>query len=239
MQGSLDSWLWSYDATLADLVASGKETDEGNRYAILRAYHSMADIMAATCLASGQLEFDKYEAQFRDIVAQSEDIALSSNSDGTSCVYRDEPGSTGRARRAWPDVSWVPPLYYTALKCRVRDVRMRAVELMEQFWRFEIIWDVGILDRASLVAREVIEMEETGWEEQDSGDGNYKKGWVEKGDKVRLVPGERRFDAVEMVLSDDGGSRVQIVCKKFGEGEVETVKKVYDERKGVWIKMEG
>lgn len=221
MQGSLDSWLWSYDATLADVSAADTDED-GNRYTILRVYHAMADIMAATCLSPGQSEFDNFSAQFLDIVTRSEEIALSS--DPRIPYPRTEVGNarTGPRTRAWPDVSWIPPLYFTALKCRVRDIRTRAVELMAAFWGFEIIWDIGILDRASLVAREVIRMEH--------GDGCGEVG---------VVPFERRFDAVDMVLDDECAGRVQIVCKRFKKGGVEVVKKVYDEREGEWVKVEG
>lgn len=59
--------------------------------------------------------------------------------------------------RSIVDLGWTPPLFYTAVKCRVHRIRLQAIRLLESASHREGIWDSRILAR---VARRVMELEE-------------------------------------------------------------------------------
>ncbi|KAL5376460.1 hypothetical protein DPSP01_010469 [Paraphaeosphaeria sporulosa] len=228
MQGCLDSWLRSLTATMADT----NDDDELNGYNMLRIYHTMAEIMGATCLSPEQKIFDHHIPRFLAIVDRCSDIA----SDGVPSERICNVSRLLETRcRPWPDLSWNPPLYYTAIKCRDHQIRTRAFDLMSSFWRYEIVWDLGILNISSIVAQEVIRMEE----------GDFFGAKIPRCDtKITFredlepkldplpptLPEELRFDTVEMVLLDEFPGSIQIVCKKWIKGRVQkTTRKAYRE----------
>ncbi|CEL05093.1 hypothetical protein ASPCAL06213 [Aspergillus calidoustus] len=55
------------------------------------------------------------------------------------------------------DVGWMIPLFYTAIKCRVRRIRRRAIQLIESSNHREGIWDAKI---TACIARRVVAFEE-------------------------------------------------------------------------------
>lgn len=235
MQGSLDSWLRSLTATMADT----NDGDELKGYNILRIYHTMGEIMGATCLSSEQEVFDRHIPGFLDIVVQCNNIA-------SNGLPSESAGSGSRppeaCRRSWPDQSWIPPLYYTAIKCRDYQIRRRAFDLMSSFWRYEIVWDLGILKISSIVAQEVIRMEEGDFFEATSQGCNKKPISNEdckyKPDPLSpTLPEERRFDTVEMVLLAEFSATIQIVCTKRIKGRVQTFQRIYNEPEGIWTKV--
>jgi hypothetical protein len=70
---------------------------------------------------------------------------------------RDFEVVTGPQSRSVMDIGWIPPLYYTALKCRVHRLRLQAVKFLEYSPHREGIWDGPI---AACVARKIMEIEE-------------------------------------------------------------------------------
>ncbi|KAF2438054.1 hypothetical protein P171DRAFT_437143 [Karstenula rhodostoma CBS 690.94] len=237
MQGSLDSWLRSLTATMAD----ANNGDELKEYNMLRIYHTMAEIMAATCLSPKQEVFDHHIPGFLAIVTQCNDIASNSISSENVCSSSCLPRTP---RRSWPIMSWMSPLYYTAIKCRDHQIRTRALDLMPSFWYYEIVWDLVILNISNIVAREVIRME----------DGDFFEAKIQRCDtkmssnedlKYKLdlpalaLPEERRFDTVEMVLLDESPGSIQIVCRKWIKGRVQSIRKMYNKAAGDWTNIDG
>ncbi|KAL3443648.1 hypothetical protein BJX65DRAFT_320456 [Aspergillus insuetus] len=55
------------------------------------------------------------------------------------------------------DIGWMIPLFYTAIKCRVRRIRRRAIKLIESSDHREGIWDAKI---TACIARRVVAFEE-------------------------------------------------------------------------------
>ena len=235
MQGALDSWLWSYNATMKDGFVLGKAED-ATLYEILRVYHTMAEIMAGTCLSTDQLVFDKYESKFHEIVIRSKEITLERNPSVDPAEGNDS--CPDPCRRAWPDVGWIPPLYYTALKCRLRDVRCQAVELMSLFRHSEIIWDLNMLEMASLVATEVIRMEESNKFPVKDHQG-YEEPRIRAPEAYRIpsLPRERRFDTVEMVRAGHVPECIQMVCKRSVDRRTETTRKFYNREIEMWVEI--
>ncbi|KAL5454463.1 hypothetical protein PMIN06_004930 [Paraphaeosphaeria minitans] len=237
MQGSLGSWLRSLTATIADT----NDDDELKGYNMLRTYHTMAEIMGATCLSPEQKIFDQYILGFLGIVNRCSDIASSGISSEKICRGSRLPETRCRP---WPDLSWNPPLYYTAIKCRDHQIRRPALGLMPSFWRYEIFWGLGTLNIFSIVAQEVIRMEEGDFSEAKTPTCDIKMTKSHQDPELNsdpsfhTMPEERRFDTVEMVLLDEIPGTIQIVCTKRIKGRMQTIRKVYTEADGIWNKAE-
>lgn len=235
MQGSLDCWLRSYDATVADITIAGKK--EGiHRYQILHIYQTMIGIMAATCLSPGQMIYDQNIPEFQSIVTQCKKIVASSEySERDTCGPSIHQGS---CCRACSDARWMPPLYYTALKCRVPHVRAEAVKLMSAFLRYEIVWGLDELKIASIVAEEVIRMEESEFFGTRVDEKTTMSKNLEYIQVPLLLPEEKRFDDVAM-LPDGVLGNIQIECKKWNEGKLQVVRKIYSRERDAWTTMQG
>jgi hypothetical protein len=239
MQGSLDMWSRSYVATKADLIDT-RNDDELTGYEMLHIYHNMAEIMGATCLSPEQAVFDQHTSGFLSIVTQCNNIASNGEPSRYACSRSRRPETY---RRSWPDISWIPPLYYTAIKCRNRHIRTRAVGLMSSFWHYEIVWDLRILKSSSIVAKEVIRLEEGDFFEVNIQGSDLKMTSNEDA-KYKLnpspliLPEERRFDTVEMILLDGVPGGIQIVCRKWCKNQPRIVREVYVETQGAWAKIE-
>lgn len=168
---------WSAAFTASRDVFEPKEF-MGRGWALLKMWHLLLTIMASTCL----LPSEAHTADFEALLEQA--ALLLSNG-------RQLEGQGLNMAHSVVDLGWIPPLYYTALKCRSYGLRMRAVELLEGASHREGIWDSRI---ASVVARRVVEVEERGR------------------DGVRT---EERLD-VGVVLPDGVGEGIGLVCRRGG-----------------------
>ncbi|KAF2234868.1 hypothetical protein EV356DRAFT_566801 [Viridothelium virens] len=153
----------------------------------------------------------------------------------------DHPGA---GRDAVVEMGWIPPLYYTAIKCRVPHLRRRALALLGSSLHREGIWAAGIVGP---VARRVMEMEE-GEEEGNEGarSGGVRRGKWEDGNEVGakgaleggleedaeeedelwcglderglrmmpVVPEGRRMRDVGVTLPDEPGGKVGVRCTR-------------------------
>ncbi|KAM0425873.1 hypothetical protein ACHAPT_008811 [Fusarium lateritium] len=124
-------------------------------YPLLTLYHTMAVVMATTCLAPpDEFIFDYFEKSFASVVSTCEDIlkeVFEIIEAETAAGYC----SAGFSFTA--DIGLIPPLYYTALKCRIPSLRRRAIKLLETATHKESIWNGAV---AAQVAREVVKIEE-------------------------------------------------------------------------------
>lgn len=130
---------------------------KGQVYGLLSVYHTMASIMADTCLRlDDESVFDSHTRQFVSILTESIAMWKTGQSEPLHkylrwpCIHMS---------RSIVDIGWIAPLYYTALKCRIRRIRLQAVRLIETTSHREGIWDSNIV---SCVVRKVIEIEEGG-----------------------------------------------------------------------------
>lgn len=232
-RASLDSWLRSLIATITDT----SNCDELKGYSMLRVYHTMAEIMIATCLSPEQTVFDQHISGFKAIVTQCNDIA---SEDAPRRATRSDSHVPDNSRHSWPDLSWNPPLYYTAIKCRNHQIRIGALNLMSSFWPYEIVWDLGILNTSNVVAREVIQMEEGDFFEVKTSSHSklslsHKEASLDPSSST--LPEEQRFDTVDMVLFDNIPGSIQIECRKRVKEQVQITRKVYNQADGTWEKI--
>ncbi|KAK3361143.1 hypothetical protein B0T24DRAFT_642449 [Lasiosphaeria ovina] len=128
-------------------------------YQLLFLHYNMAAIMAATCLrsASDEMAYDAHHHSFAFIITHSltflEAIrAIHASQDPVYGVSAFVPSLFTA------DTGWTPPLYFTALHCRVRRVRLAAIRLLRALPVREGIWDATV---AAAVAGEVMRIEES------------------------------------------------------------------------------
>jgi hypothetical protein len=115
--------------------------------ALLSMYFTTTSIWLATCLQQSQECYDAHHAQFRKIIEAAELI-----------INTSEGQAQGEILFTF-EMGIVPPLYFTATRCRLPALRRQAVSLMQRAPTKEGMWD-----RAEMVymAKLVILMEEGG-----------------------------------------------------------------------------
>jgi hypothetical protein len=124
------------------------------RFHLLHEYHTMVSIMVGCCLCpEDESLFDSHIENFVSIIDQSVSMwKITTSGPRVIPSWYDTNMS-----HSIIDIGWIPPLYYTALKCRVHRVRLQAIRLIESATHREGIWDSKI---AASVARRVLEIEE-------------------------------------------------------------------------------
>ncbi|KAK9783793.1 hypothetical protein SCAR479_00352 [Seiridium cardinale] len=207
IQSDLVRWLDFFEGSRAYL----QEKDfSGRACHLLREYHSMATIMAATCLApEDQSAFDSYTDQFLLITQQSLEMWK---------ILRSMPGLKVLPKHrvhlseSMVDFGWIPPLYYTALKCRVHRIRIQAIRLIEASSHREAIWYSNIV---AILARKVMELEEGIFYGDTSAADNFTLSRFpsRKDLSVQTLPDLNRIQVVEVTLVDDPVSSV-LLCYK-------------------------
>lgn len=153
----LEQWFHVYELSRKGLRGLFYPDFEDFAFQLLCTYHTMANIMADTCLdPDNECNFDSFTNQFLSLIEQlvnSWKIRLPANDlDGLALM-----GPQVDLSRSVVDIGWIPPLYYAALKCRVHRLRLQAIRFLEVSPHREGIWDGKI---AACVARKVMEIEE-------------------------------------------------------------------------------
>ncbi|KAE9583116.1 Aspercryptin biosynthesis cluster-specific transcription regulator atnN [Colletotrichum fructicola] len=126
-------------------------------YSYLPVYHEMAFIIVETSLyPTDESIFDRYTDNFVFILSAIKDILEAmlpvplAHEASKHCTQRFSYSA---------QMGLIPPLYYTAMKCRVPILRRQAVELVTTGLHEEGIWDTSL---SAQMAREVISLEEKG-----------------------------------------------------------------------------
>lgn len=219
-------------------------------YQMLVLYYDMASILVSTCLESdAELAFDDYTSRFLTIlrnallfilavkdVHNSQDVhfsidpevaeQLGSAASPTVCLFN-------------ADVGWTPPLYFTALHCRVSRIRKQAVRFVKSIPSREGLWDSQL---ASAVAEEVIrlETENSAYDESESST-HIDEGLFEQNSPppplVPLPASEPRIHNVHVVLPDSWSGTTTMTCeKKWIDGRCETIKTAFDPATKEWAR---
>jgi hypothetical protein len=210
LQSSLDKWLQTFDACFPSLMSNA------NRRAIfglplLRLFYSMASIMIATCVFPGdEMIYDSYTPEFIYILTEAVQLWKRVLPE----IEKEPrlPNSETPVPSFTVDMGFIPPLYYTAIKCRVPSIRRKAVNLLLAAPHREGVWD-GIM--VAEIARHIMRIEEG---------KSYKESPVAKMpdvldlgsivvDNVPLVPESARVYDSQVILPDGVGSSATLVCK--------------------------
>ena len=155
IQSCLDVWSTAYES-FRRILDSQDPTFFIN--AIFMSYYNLAAILCSALL-SNELAYDALTRQFLTILSNS------------VYLWKARPpqpiirGSRFNMAHSIVDFGWIPPLYYTAIKCRIRSVRLHALRLLESTLHREGIWDCWI---ASKIVRKVMEIEDDNLYENDT-----------------------------------------------------------------------
>jgi hypothetical protein len=122
---------------------------------LLHTWYTMATIMFATVLVDDALPYDEHIPAFQSIVKHAT-ISRTLRLPATPLLTRTTTSRTFDMSHSLVDVGWIPPLYFTAVKCRVQEVRIQAIELIESAAHREGIWDSKL---AAQIARQVVTVE--------------------------------------------------------------------------------
>lgn len=175
----LDLWYTSFTQLQVDLDPS-KSSRLIHAVSLLSMYFTTTSIWLATCLQKPQECYDAYHGQFRKIIEAAELIVnISEGQPQSEMIFTFEMGL-------------VPPLYFTASKCRHPALRRQAVSLIRRAPGKEGMWD-----RAEMIymASKVIRMEEGG--EYDADEVLNMPGEAARLHDVRIeredaLPGQRK-----------------------------------------------
>ena len=212
LQASLEQWLRIFNACLPSLVASC------NRRAILglpvlRLYHSMATIMVSVCDQPGnEMVYDSHITKFASIVTQAVDLwqHVSTGPDKEFCSLNmgvTVPNFT-------VDSGFIPPLYYTAVKCRVPSIRRKAIDFILAAPHREGIWD-GIV--VAQIARRIMDIEEEGVRRSSGINSSFElSNDLESIADQPAAPESARLHSIRVLLPGDSSGKAILICRRPG-----------------------
>ncbi|KJR87708.1 uncharacterized protein SPSK_07171 [Sporothrix schenckii 1099-18] len=252
---ALDAWHATYQASRVSLY-SQPDVDLLARvaYQMLVLYYDMASILASTCLAPDtELAFDAHAGRFLAIVRNallfiravkdvhnSQDVHFSINPE----VAEQLGSATSPIVCLFnADVGWTPPLYFTALHCRVPRIRKQAVRFVKSIPSREGLWDSQL---ASAVAEKVIRLETLeGKNAQDEPNASpptfLDSELFESNDPMpSLVPlslSAPRIHNVHVVLPDSWSGTMTMTCeKRWVDGRCEVIQTAFDPPTKQWLR---
>jgi hypothetical protein len=146
----LRQWRASFETYLSSLSPAEQNLDRAKGPMCIISY-SYTTIALDVCLSPDETEYDKHIQLFIDIVQKSGDRLSSSVSVSQTAETEKQ------CDRAFDlEVSIIHPLYFTALKCRVSNIRRRAITLLYGAGK-EGVWDGVLMAR---IAEHVVGIEE-------------------------------------------------------------------------------
>lgn len=213
VQCGLDLWLQTFNASFGNPIADPTSLYRRSASLILRMYHSMATIQVNTALPltspidTNEMLYDGYLSVFQSIITYATEAQQSLHITIPD-MYPDP-----ECQECVIDAGWLPPLYYTALKCRHYETRQQALALIVSTTHREGFWDPRI---AEVVAKEVIRIE-------GGSDGSE-------------VAAHQRLHNLRVALPEEGGE------EKLGfygrqlqqDGGWEDISEQYDAGRGKW-----
>ncbi|KAH9906979.1 hypothetical protein F4778DRAFT_778407 [Xylariomycetidae sp. FL2044] len=255
LESDLAAWSRAYRASRVH-VSGGSTRRHHFAYSSLRVYEALAHLMARTCLWSrDETRYDAYLPQFVDLIAQCIEVAEAARTvpmTDTAATLEDLDIS-----RSIMDRGWLPPIYWTALKCRNRALRRRALAMLPYHPHREGIWESEL---TAAIAGKVVEVEEGGGNEVQQqqqqqhhhdeldGDINNDNDDDDYDHESRLfepprledlgpttLPESCRMHDVQIELPDDSRGQVTLTCRrKRDDGSWFVFRSVYDPGLGQW-----
>lgn len=204
IRAKLASWLAIYKASKHNLE-SQMPVRGVFAYQLLDIYHTMADIMAHACLQPAcESIFDSHTDDFVSIIMRLIDLRKISEE-----FHRDNTDMS----KSIVDMGWIPPLYYTAIKCRIHRVRLQAIKLLASTSHREGIWDAN---SAACIARKVMEIEERDFfkDIHMANDFHFSSAPEERDFLLPTLPDSHRIHEVQVLLPDDPLENIVLVCRQ-------------------------
>jgi hypothetical protein len=206
----------SIQAALCAGTNTGARDEMG--YRLLRIHHAMACITAATCTSPGdESVFDSHEGSFASIFAKCGELIKMATAPFT--VFSIFLGSCPQRVSFLPDMGVIAPLYFTALKCRVRRLRLSAIRLLVSTGYYEGIWNGRV---AAAIAWEIAEMERVGTADT-AAYGSFQAALCDEGNPEPGSSAITRVSDVFPRLTDDPSESIVFTCRQmrsYGSWEV-------------------
>lgn len=211
LRSHLTAWIKTYKSSRIGLQIQPDDISKVG-YQLLFLYHIMANILVDTSLRPyDEMAFDSHYHDFVSIITQS--IKFLKEVQEFQSVENSKFKSGSELYFFNADIGWIPPLYYTALHCRVHHLRLRAIELLRTIPSREGIWDSVF---AASVAQEVMRMEEEG-HCNDAQDINFLLPSDQLQDydmNLPVLSSSRRFYDVQVDLPDSPLRKAVLTCKR-------------------------
>lgn len=154
LERQLQNWSVAFEAFVKD---SATCTKDPRGPCLLRIHHLIATIFVAASATKRESTFDLHISKFEAII-ESVEVILSHERNG---------GSLNSSSFSL-DRGIIPPLFYTAIKCRFPAVRRRAIALLRRAPRKEGLWDTIESAKVAELAMD--------FEEQQVMDGVFSHG---------------------------------------------------------------
>jgi hypothetical protein len=213
LHDNLTRWLNTYNTTMQAMKGRIRK-DQAQIYGLLRTYHIMITIMAATCLYPGdEMVFDLHTDQFLEMITI---LAQLWKFLSVYSAFGSRPTQFFMSRSIG-DLGWIAPLYYIAIKCRVHRIRLHAIRLLEGSFHREGFWDSQTL---AFVARKVMEFEEGDFYQLLDAVDDFEL-HCPPGQEDMLfppLPESCRLSDVEAGLSGDPVGTISILCNPSRHG---------------------
>lgn len=202
LQSTLQDWIVAFDDPMSfQMIRSTRYGDLALR--VLRVHWTMATILLSTCFATKETAFDSHTSSFQSIIDQVEELgAVVANTPQHMAPTEDSYVSSFRHIGASfsIDLGCYPPLYFTALKCRVSRIRRRAISILQQCRHTEGVWTGPLLARLATCVVDAEELDFSATLSSDNQDTHDDERKVNETKPSFILPEYSRFYCVHCVL---------------------------------------
>ncbi|KAL6800725.1 hypothetical protein GGI42DRAFT_326778 [Trichoderma sp. SZMC 28013] len=217
---ALIRWLQVFNSSQRGLLAT-LTPRKMHRTPLLRLYHTMATIMAATSLrGTDEMVFDSYNPDFGALLRQA--VELWDIMHNAYVAYKKLTGYVMPAVCFTADMGFIPPLYYTVVKCRQPNLRRMAIEILMSAPHREGAWSGPLVAR---MANYIMAREEGSMYKDEDIMPTYRLGQSE----LPAVPPLSRFNDIKVSLPERVGGKATLSCSRYrGSGEWITDNQEFD-----------
>lgn len=240
LQTSLSSWLNSYETSIPSLLPNlNQRTAMG--IPLLRIYHIMTSIMLSTCPVPNkpwsEMVYDSHTHSFSSLLRRARDLA---NLKDLPIPYEPTAACRAGTLNFIVDMGVIPPLYYTAIKCRVPWIRRQAIDVLTGAPHRESMWHGAIV---AAIAERVVTLEEGDFYNNKDSCFPSPPGLTKNGATLQRPSSQRwglepsslpeayRFEDVQVIIQDGTKNKGRIICRRRRQqysGEVTTTSSLSD-----------
>jgi hypothetical protein len=136
IRNELDEWSNEFENLMKKITKRVKQPDSRGAH-VLRIHYRVTRIWLETCLSPDAMGFDKHGSDFEAIISNAAMII----SEESTKIHRATEYDTDPCGNFCLDMGLIPPLYYTAVKCRDPSLRRIAIDLLATYRRQEGLWE--------------------------------------------------------------------------------------------------
>lgn len=225
------SWYQAFKAYKATATTKGA-TPNTIAHLILQLYYDMAVIMADTCLwPADESRYDAHTHTFSSMMDQMKYIRSLTTSPTLYGIVHF-PGMSSSVA----DLGALPPVYYVAVKCRVRKIRYDALDFLSPLRHKEGIWNAPLV---ACITRGVVKIEEGDFYQSTdiTDEKNPCNNLMKQDTREQILPESYRLHDIEVELPEDYEGTATMKCKRKLDTynwEVITTEYVYDNETNSW-----